>query len=212
MSKNLLIIFVKNIKLGKVKTRLAKTIGNENAFEIYKELVKVTEQATEKLNLDKRVYFSDTIIDSKWQNHTKKVQKGIDLGERMKNAFLEGFEDGYKNIILIGSDLPDISSDVITKGYENLQKNEVVFGPAEDGGYYLLGLSKMIDTIFDNKPWSQSNLLKVTLQELKTTKEKISFLQELNDIDTIEDLLKSDFYKNNIHIQKLTKNDKTTTT
>lgn len=212
MSKNLLIIFVKNIKLGKVKTRLAKTIGKKNAFEIYKELVKVTDQATEELHLDKRVYFSDAIIDLEWQNHTKKVQKGIDLGERMKNAFLEGFEDGYKNIILIGSDLPDISSEIITKGYEKLQKNEVVFGPAEDGGYYLLGLSKMIDTIFDNKPWSQSNLLKVTLHDIKSTTKNIAFLKELNDIDTIEDLLKSDFYKNNIHIQKLTKNDETTTT
>ena len=75
MSKELVIVFVKNIKLGKVKTRLAKTIGNQGAFEVYSELVKITEKATEGLSADKRIYFSDAVVDSKWKNDYKTVQK-----------------------------------------------------------------------------------------------------------------------------------------
>ena len=83
--KTLLIIFVKNIRLGKVKTRLAKTIGNEGAFQVYKHLVKITENATDKLNTEKHIYFSDVIIEEKWPKTSKFVQKGVDLGGKMKN-------------------------------------------------------------------------------------------------------------------------------
>lgn len=188
MSKNLLIIFVKNIKLGKVKTRLAKTVGNDDALTIYKALVKVTEKATSIINIDKRIYYSDAIVNDKWPNDSKTVQKGSDLGEKMSNAFLDGFKDGYENIILIGSDLPDISANIINKGFDALSKSDVVFGPAEDGGYYLVGFSQFQNCVFKNKAWSTSNLLEETLKELNEQKIKVSLIETLNDIDTFEDL------------------------
>ena len=202
MKKELLIIFVKNIKLGKVKTRLAKTIGDEAAFEVYKELVSLTENATNNQSLDKRIYFSDSVIETKWKNDFKTIQFGIDLGERMKNAFVDGFELGYENIILIGSDLPDISNSIIENGFKALQKSEVVFGPAEDGGYYLIGMSKLNAFIFEDKPWSQLNLLDVTLKQLNQQNINFSLLEILNDIDTYEDLIASNFYKNNTELQQ----------
>ena len=201
MSKNLLIVFVKNIKLGKVKTRLAKTIGNQGAFEVYSELVKITEKATQNIKADKRIYFSDAVINSKWTNDYKTVQIGNDLGERMKNAFIDGFNDGYKKIVLIGSDLPDISSTHIKNGFDALDDAEVTFGTAEDGGYYLLGLSDLKTCIFDNKPWSKSHLLHDTLLELKQNSVSFKLLETLNDIDTFEDLEASSFYKNNKALQ-----------
>jgi len=188
MSKKLLIVFVKNIKLGKVKTRLAKTIGNEAAFNIYKALVEVTEEATNNLEFDKRIYFSDAVISEKWQDNFKAVQKGTDLGERMKNAIEDGFNDGYSHIALIGSDLPNISEKIIQDGFNELIKNEIVFGPAEDGGYYLVGMSKFHNFIFENKPWSESNLLDITLKEIHQKNIDVSLLETLNDIDTFEDL------------------------
>lgn len=191
MSKNLLIVFVKNIKLGKVKTRLAKTIGNQGAFEVYKELVQITENVTNKLTIDKRIYFSDVVIDTKWKNDYKTVQQGETLGDRMKNAFHDGFKTGYKNIILIGSDLPSLSSSIINKGFTALENNEVVFGPAEDGGYYLVGFSNMKDFVFENKPWSQPNLLDITKKELQENNTSFGLLETLNDIDNIEDLQNS---------------------
>ncbi|MBL4604940.1 MAG: DUF2064 domain-containing protein, partial [Flavobacteriaceae bacterium] len=113
MSKSLLIVFVKNIILGKVKTRLAKTIGDEGAFNIYSEPFGITERESQIVDVDKNIYFSDVIIPSKWEGDLKFVQEGENLGEKMKNAFQQGFDDGYENIILIGSDLPTISKEVI---------------------------------------------------------------------------------------------------
>ena len=202
MTNALVIVFVKNIKLGTVKTRLAKTIGDIGAFEVYSELVKITEKATEQLDIDKRIYFSTAIVDTKWKNDFKTVQNGADLGERMLNAFKEGFEAGYKKIVLIGSDLPDINTAHIKKGIEALNENDVVFGPAEDGGYYLVGLSKINTAIFTNKPWSKPNLLNETLQELQKLNVSVSTLAPLNDIDTYEDLIASDFYKSNLKLQE----------
>lgn len=202
MTDALVIVFVKNIKLGTVKTRLAKTIGDYGAIEVYAELVKITEKATSELKVDKRIYFSNAIVDSQWQNNFKAVQNGVDLGERMLNAFKDGFKDGYKRIVLIGSDLPDINSKHIESGLEKLNDNKVVFGPAEDGGYYLIGLSELEICVFENKPWSQSNLLEVTLNELNQKGIKAGVLDTLNDIDTYEDLIASDFYKSNKKLQE----------
>ncbi len=202
MNKELVIVFVKNIKLGKVKTRLAKTIGNQGAFNVYGELVKVTEEATQNLRADKRIYFSDAVINTKWKNDYKTIQEGKNLGERMKNAFTKGFDDGYERIVLIGSDLPDISLVHIEGGLKSLNSNEVVFGPAIDGGYYLVGMTKMYHSIFNNKPWSESHLLQVTLEELDHENISYTLLEALNDIDTFEDLEASEFYKSNLVLQE----------
>ena len=198
MKKQLLIVFVKNIKLGKVKTRLAKTIGNEAAFEVYKELVAITEQVTETCEMDKIIYFSDAVVHSKWLGSIKKVQFGVDLGARMRNAFIDGFNEGYESIVLIGSDLPDISKEIILRGFSELEKNNIVFGPAEDGGYYLLGMNHLMSSVFKDKPWSQPNLLSTTLKELEKNNIQYSLIETLNDIDTFEDLIASDFYMNNL--------------
>lgn len=202
MTKELVIVFVKNIKLGKVKTRLAKTIGDVGAFEVYKELVAITEKATSNVAADKRIYFSDVVINEKWQGFEKFVQDGADLGFRMKNAFAKGFADGYERIVLIGSDLPDIKATHIESGLSALQDFDTVFGPAEDGGYYLIGLSKIHNCIFDNKPWSKPNLLQNTLKALESKNINYAILETLNDIDTFEDLMASNFYKSNPELQE----------
>jgi len=128
------------------------------------------------------------LVEEKWPNNFKTVQKGSDLGERMSNAFQDGFNDGYTEIVLIGSDLPNITKTVINKGFMLLKQSSVVFGPAEDGGYYLVGMSKLQNCIFEDKAWSTSNLLDETLLELKQKKIKVSLIETLNDIDTFEDL------------------------
>ena len=202
MNKELVIVFVKNIKLGKVKTRLAATIGNQGAFDVYTLLVDVTEKAIKNIKADKRIYFSEAVVENTWINNFKAVQKGESLGDRMSNAFKQGFEDGYDRIVLIGSDLPDITESQINAGLQALQTNEVVFGPAEDGGYYLVGFSKFHDFVFQNKPWSQDNLLEETLSELKENRVSFSTLETLNDIDTFEDLVASKFYQSNTELQE----------
>jgi len=202
MNKELVIVFVKNIKLGKVKTRLAATIGNQGAFDVYTQLVDVTEKAIKNIKADKRIYFSEAVVENTWKNNFKAVQKGQSLGERMSHAFKQGFEDGYESIVLIGSDLPDITETQINAGLQELTTSDVVFGPAEDGGYYLVGFSKFHDFVFQNKPWSQENLLTETLAELKEKRVTFSTLETLNDIDTFEDLIASKFYQSNTELQE----------
>lgn len=135
MEKQLLIVFAKNIVLGKVKTRLAKTQGDTFAFNVYRRLVEITERESLKVqNTDVHVYFSDVIVKSKWPNQEKFVQQGGDLGDRMKHAFEQGFSKGYTRIIGVGADLPDLSAEVMEEGLGALNNFDTVFGPSEDDG------------------------------------------------------------------------------
>lgn len=189
MSENLLIVFAKNIVLGKVKTRLAKTVGDTAAFEVYKHLFNITQRESLKAkNCDLHIYYSDVVINSAWPNTEKFVQKGNDLGERMMNAFEDGFSKGYKRIIGVGSDLPDLSAEVMQLGLKALETNDTVFGPSEDGGYYLIGMRQSTPCIFQNKPWSTDQLLKITLAELAEKGYSTQQLITLNDVDDIDDL------------------------
>lgn len=196
MKTNALIIFTRNPELGKVKTRLAKTIGDKNALEVYIRLLLHTMKVTQSLDCDKFVFY-DTKIETNdlWLEtlYEKKIQSGVDLGVRMQDAFQQIFELGYKNCIIVGSDLFDLQDYHIDEAFYKLQFSDGVIGPAEDGGYYLLGLKKVIPSIFKNKNWGTSNILSATLKDLENY--KIEFTETLNDIDTFEDLEKSNYYK-----------------
>ncbi|MDX2360511.1 MAG: TIGR04282 family arsenosugar biosynthesis glycosyltransferase [Crocinitomicaceae bacterium] len=189
MEKKLVIVFAKNIVLGKVKTRLAKTVGDTAAFNVYKHLIDITQEETRKMkDCDVHIYFSDVIINGIWPNQDKFVQKGNDLGERMQHAFQQSFDKGYTHIVGVGTDLPDLTAEIIQQGLGALQKTDAVFGPSEDGGYYLIGMNKMVTEIFNNKPWSTDTLLDLTVAELNKIGIDHTLLQTLNDVDTVEDL------------------------
>lgn len=204
-SDNILMIFVKNPELGKVKTRLASTIGEEKALEVYKTLLAHTctivnfidpaclpaGQAGPAGRFDKAVFYSDIIThndlwnDEKFQKY---LQEGEDLGEKMLNAFALSFSRGYDKVVVIGSDCPQLTTEIIEKSFEALNFNEVVIGPAKDGGYYLLGMNKLYKELFQNKTWSSENVLLDTLIDLKKTNIPYTLLETLSDVDREEDL------------------------
>ncbi|WP_075340386.1 TIGR04282 family arsenosugar biosynthesis glycosyltransferase [Tenacibaculum agarivorans] len=189
MSKNLLMIFTRNPELGKVKTRLAKSLGNEKALEIYKFLLNRTKEITQQVSSDKAVFYSVKIRDNDiWDASIflKFQQEGDDLGERMQNAFQKAFSNGYNKVAIIGSDLFDLTPNHITKAFEELDRNDIVLGPAEDGGYYLLASKKVHPKIFSNKEWGTSSVRKETLNDLE--KESVHLLPMLNDVDVVEDI------------------------
>jgi len=189
MNKNCLLIFTRNPELGKVKTRLAKTIGDEKALEIYYFLLDKTKQVTQQIHDEKRVFY-DSFIDENdlWNSddYQKFLQNGTDLGSKMQHAFSEAFQSGYEKIIIIGSDLYDLTPEIISTAFQQLNKNDVVIGPAIDGGYYLLGMKKLHQTIFQNKNWGTESVRKDTLADLKD--KKVFLLEELNDVDFFEDI------------------------
>lgn len=188
--KNLIIIFTKNPELGKAKTRLAASIGNQNALEIYKTLINHTQKAIQNVKAKKYVYYSEKITENdNWNTlHVgKKLQNGNDLGEKMKNAFEEGFAENFEKIVIIGTDLYNLEAKDIETTFDLLSNNDVVIGPATDGGYYLLGLKQIPENIFKNKKWSTNTVLSDTLKNIQHL--KYHLLQPKNDIDTLEDII-----------------------
>ena len=195
-SKKALIIFTRNPELGKVKTRLAKSVGDESALKIYTFLLKHTVEITENLNVDKYVFYSENIHKNDiWNSDLfrKKLQNGNDLGERMQNAFSEIFGMGYEKAIIIGSDMFDLSKKDLEAAYDALQTTQFVIGPATDGGYYLLGMKELNAEVFKNKNWGTSTVLEETLANLK--EKKYVLLEERNDVDYFEDIKEIDAFQ-----------------
>lgn len=194
--KELIIVFVRNPQLGKVKTRLAHSIGNQKALNVYKWLLEHTHNVLCNYNCDCAIFFSEQIDnDGLWNEKCFKkfIQNGNTLGEKMNNAFEKGFEIGYHKIIILGSDLPDLSCDLIQDAFRKLTLNDYVIGPSEDGGYYLLGMKKLNSTLFKNKKWSTNSVYIDTLKDIKGC--DVGLLAKLNDIDTFEDLKNSKISK-----------------
>ena len=189
MSNPLIMVFVRNPELGRVKTRLAKSIGDQAALETYKILSKHTSKIINEIDSDQLIFYSDKIQDNDvWTatNCKKQIQTKGDLGQKMLAAFQYGFSLGYQKILIIGSDLYSLRPKHIESAFEQLENYDVVIGPALDGGYYLLGLNFIIPKIFKQKQWSTSSVLKETLSDLKEF--NVNLLEPLNDIDTYEDL------------------------
>ena len=195
-SRNLLLILARNPVLGKCKTRLAAKIGDHAALEVYKILLEHTVDITKDLPCAKQVYYSEQIIDiDVWDSglFEKKLQHGADLGQRMQDAFQKGFKEGYTNIVLIGSDMYDLSKDDILQAFDKLQENDAVLGPALDGGYYLLGLKQLMPAVFENKNWGTASVFESTMKDLQGL--KVGLLAEKNDIDRYEDILNIQAFK-----------------
>lgn len=195
MMDNALIIFIKNPVKGKVKTRLAITIGDDMALAIYQKLLKHTLNIVEHIAADKFIFFSDAIDESIGYSNTpvhKVVQSGNDLGEKMKSAFVQLFKTGYKRITIIGTDCPGITANILEGAFSKLNNSDVVIGPANDGGYYLLGIKEMYNYLFEKIAWSTSAVLHSTIERCKTNNLSYCLLTALSDVDEEEDLVHLD--------------------
>lgn len=193
---SVLILFIKNPAIGKVKTRLAKSIGEKKALGVYRELLKKTVKIASHINLNckKEVWYSDYINEKDQidiNTFDKKLQRGKHLGERMSDSFRLAFKNGFEKAVIIGSDCPELTSDTIESAFGLLDDNDMVIGPSFDGGYYLLGLNKYHPDLFSEIEWSSNKVLSSTIQKAENLNLKVSQLPVLNDIDTIEDLRNS---------------------
>jgi len=193
-SDRLLIILSKNPEAGMVKTRLANTIGDEKALEIYELLRHHTALVSGKVHAERMVFYSRFIPTFDLfltENFSAWLQEGNDLGERMLHAIKSGFESGFHHVVLIGTDCYELSSAVLEDAFSALEQSDAVIGPATDGGFYLIGMKRVIPELFLHRQWSTSEVLKDTiaiLQQLDTT---YKLLVELSDIDTFDDFKKS---------------------
>ncbi|MEO7312330.1 MAG: TIGR04282 family arsenosugar biosynthesis glycosyltransferase [Chitinophagaceae bacterium] len=189
--KKAIIIFVRQPELGKVKTRLAKDIGEEAALQVYKNLLQHTHDIAMQSDYNRFVFYVDAVKeDDLWEpsSFIKRQQQGRDLGERMHLAFEAVFAAGYHQVVIIGSDCPGLTSALIDMSFEQLKIFDTVIGPANDGGYYLLGLSKPFSQLFFDKEWSTSSVLADAIAEIEAAGKSYQLLPSLQDIDTVADL------------------------
>jgi len=196
-----LAIFCKTPKRGFVKTRLAASVGDQKALEIYLDLLKITDQETKPFSSSRHLFLVSALEDSveKMRSTLQQqglfidpkinfaIQQGEDLGQRMFAAFKNLFKN-HRSVVLIGCDLPDLTSALISKAFDALQSNDLVIGPSCDGGYYLIGLKKEMPDLFKEISWSSEKVLKQTLERAERLSLKVQLLEKLRDIDTVDDL------------------------
>jgi len=190
-----LLFFIKNPEKGKVKTRLASAIGDERAVKLYRrflfEMLSTLNRGTFLFYL---CFYPADALESlmKWlgEDYLYMSQQGADLGERMKNGFVEAFAMNFKRVVLIGSDIPDLPLEVIEEAFTSLKEKHVVIGPSLDGGYYLIGFKDktFLSQVFKGIPWSKERVFEETMKILNKEGLTVHTLKPLRDIDTIEDL------------------------
>lgn len=196
MSKHLL-LFIKNPQLGRVKTRLAATVGDEMALEFYRRLLDFTRRVALETEAERHLFYSDFIDENDdWPAafFLKKRQSGDDLGERMKAAFESIFNKNssifYENsVVIVGSDCAQLSPEILNRAFEKLETTPFVLGPSLDGGYYLLGMNRFEPSVFDGIEWSSDSVFEKTMEKMTALGLETALLPTLSDIDNEADWL-----------------------
>ena len=193
MTKSALLLFIKNPIPGKTKTRLAGDVGNEMALKMYHKLTDWTrEQALGLTDTSRYLYYSNEVTTGDaWaeEDFHKRLQHPGDLGERMLEGFRAAFEQGYEKVVIIGSDCPGIDTDYLNEAFAALNENDVVVGPALDGGYTLLGMRKFTPSLFQDIAWSTAEVLPTTLARATAAGQTAHQLKPLSDVDYLADWL-----------------------
>lgn len=195
-----LLIFAREPVLGRVKTRLAAGIGPAAALAVYRELLALTAAAVAAAQVPATVWLAEAPAGAdaapaaalprpEWPGLPWRVQLPADsLGARMAHAFGEAFGEGAGRVAIIGTDCPGLSGALLTRAFGQLLTHDVVLGPADDGGYYLLGMNKLEVELFQNKSWSTAAVLPATLADAARLGLRVALLPQLHDVDSAADL------------------------
>lgn len=196
MDHEQLIIFTRYPEPGKTKTRMIPKLGEEGAARLQRRMTEHTIKQARKLfgnrTLWIEVHFTggNQFFMQEWLGSDlvyKQQDKG-DLGQRMKFAFQQSFAAGMQRIVMIGIDCPDVNQSILDDAFEALKQNDLVVGPAEDGGYYLIGLSRFIPELFTGIDWGTATVLAKTKETARQLALTINYLPLLKDVDRPEDL------------------------
>jgi rSAM/selenodomain-associated transferase 1 len=189
---NTLLLFIRNPQLGKVKTRLARTVGDAEALRIYRFLLERTRAAALGVFAQRLLFYSDFMEENDgWPeaDFVKKLQASGDLGQRMEQAFRTAFEEGAEKAVIIGSDCPELTGEMLQVAFDKLDEADFVLGPTPDGGYYLLGMKNLESSVFQDIEWSTEAVLEMTLEKIRQRKKNFALLSARSDIDTADDWL-----------------------
>jgi rSAM/selenodomain-associated transferase 1 len=191
--KSYLIIFAKEPKRDKIKTRLSNYLSSSQCVKLYRAFLKDTMGMIKDVKCSRKIIAFDS--DTKNPKYLKSIaphfifyrQKGKNLGQRMHNVFKFAARNPSK-IVIIGSDSPTLPSGYIEEAFRKLDRNDIVIGPSRDGGYYLIGLKKACGGLFKGIKWSSDRVLEKTVMNAAALKKKIFLLEKWYDVDKLEDL------------------------
>ena len=192
--RNALVVFAREPKDGKVKTRLAESLPEKTVTALYKCFVEdILAVALAAECRSRYLYYAgglpaDAFLRRFESRFKFKRQTGEDLGARMHNAFIRCFAEGHDKVVVIGTDCLTLNADGIRNAFSGLDRNDVVLGPARDGGYYLIGLKRPLKYIFTGIRWGTAEVLPATKQRIARRGRSLYLLEEKRDIDTPEDL------------------------
>lgn len=198
MPQNALIVFAKYPILGQVKTRLAKDIGDAAAAALYNcfviQTIRKFSPSSDLFEL--RVAVAQEFFLEKFKQDFPGADKYIaqknidDLGARMQHSIQQCLEGGFQKIVVIGTDCPHLPTEYVQKAFDLLDKHEIVIGPAEDGGYYLLAVSKNHQFLFNGISWGTKYVLNKTIAAINKNNVSCTLLPSLFDIDDFDSLQK----------------------
>lgn len=195
MDKNALIIIAKYPEKGKVKTRVRELSG-EKRVQLYEQLLIGTmDKLGDIPGIDTFIAFAPENAEQYFSNYKVcliPLHEG-DLGIRMFEAFQKVFIKGYRKAVLVGADIPHLSASIILKSFEVLTEKDLVYGPAKDGGYYLVGMRRLIKDVFEDVPWSSDQTLKKSIWKAESSGYSVGFTEMLSDIDTFEDIKRTGY-------------------
>lgn len=193
--KRCVVLFVKLPEKGRVKSRLALHVGEDMALRLYENMVLDAIDMLKRGRFPFRICYTpqdarDQMTGWLGQEYDYQPQTGGDLGDRMEGAFVRVFSGDIEQVLLIGSDIPGLTTGVIEEAFTSLLTNDAAIGPADDGGYYLIGFRKntFFPGIFHDMAWSTSAVFRETTDRLHEVSRKVHLLPELTDVDTVEDL------------------------
>lgn len=200
-SKNHLIIFTRFPEPGKAKTRLIPVLGPHSASELQKKMTEKIGAAALRLKEERGIpvtfFYTDTSKDSMaaWLGKSFDYHRQCtgNIGRRMGDAFTRTFLHTSDSVILVGSDIPELTTEILTEAFISLEASDSVIGPSHDGGYYLIGFraqnaQQMIIAAFNRIPWSTAEVLRTSIQRLVDSGYSYSLMQTLHDIDRPEDI------------------------
>jgi rSAM/selenodomain-associated transferase 1 len=190
-----LLVFVRSPRPGKVKTRLARSLGDEKAVEFYRLCTDAVLEEIGQVSSEVEKYISFAEPTDRYETERLAglgfkvvVQEGESLGQRLYNAFSKVMDNGARKVVIVASDVPDLSAKIMEKAINALDSSDVVIGPCYDGGYYLIGMKELRKRLFDDISWGTEQVCQQTLAAAKTNGLTVQQLPILIDIDTEADL------------------------
>ncbi|MGI4743917.1 MAG: TIGR04282 family arsenosugar biosynthesis glycosyltransferase [Janthinobacterium lividum] len=192
-----LLIFAREPVLGRVKTRLAAAIGPEAALAAYRELLALTAAAVTAARVPATVWLAEAPTPAadpaqprpEWPGLPWRPQPAAAaLGARMAHAFAEALGAGAGRVVVVGTDCPGLTAELLRQAFDQLATHDLVVGPAVDGGYYLLGMKELHASLFADKQWSTATVLPDTLADAARLGLRVAQLPTLADVDSAPDL------------------------